>query len=109
MIETVSMDSSARMTIHDALDHPWLREDHSDRDSRIPANRFDNVRQRIRDRYVSYSFVEVICVDRFLASRLDILIRLLALVAWQTGVHFERIDHKITISTVASGVDCSTR
>jgi hypothetical protein len=41
------------MTIHDALDHPWLREDdRSQRESRIPSNRFDNVRQRIRDRYV---------------------------------------------------------
>jgi hypothetical protein len=42
------------MTIHDALDHPWLREERPERDSRIPSSRFDNVRQRIRDRYAGY-------------------------------------------------------
>ncbi len=42
------------MTIHDALDHPWLREDHSDWDSRIPSNRWDDMRQRIRARYAGY-------------------------------------------------------
>ena len=40
------------MTVHDALDHPWLREDH-DYNSRIPSSRFDGLRQRIRGRYVS--------------------------------------------------------
>ena len=40
------------MTVHDALDHPWLREDRLELDSRIPSSRFDDVRQRIRDRYV---------------------------------------------------------
>ena len=43
---------SARMTVHDALDHPWLREDRSDLDSRIPSGRFDDIRQRTRARYV---------------------------------------------------------
>jgi hypothetical protein len=42
------------MTVHDALDHPWLREDHPDLDSRIPSSRFDNIRRRIRDRYAGY-------------------------------------------------------
>jgi len=42
------------MTVHDALDHPWLREDRPELDSRIPSSRFDNVRQRIRDRYAGY-------------------------------------------------------
>ena len=40
------------MTVHDALDHPWLREDRSDLDYRIPSSRYDRFRQRIRDRYV---------------------------------------------------------
>ena len=40
------------MTVHDALDHPWLREDHSELDSRIQSNRFDDIRNRIRGRYV---------------------------------------------------------
>jgi hypothetical protein len=44
--------NSARMTVHDALDHPWLREDRSDCDQRIPSNRYDLIRQRIRQRYV---------------------------------------------------------
>jgi len=42
------------MTIHDALDHPWLREDRPELDSRIPSSRFDNVRQRTRARYAGY-------------------------------------------------------
>ena len=41
-----------RMTAHDALDHPWLREDRPELDSRIPSSRFDGIRQRIRSRYV---------------------------------------------------------
>lgn len=45
---------SARMTVHEALDHPWLREDHSDRDSRIPSSRYDDFRRRIRARYTGY-------------------------------------------------------
>ena len=47
-----SLNFSARMTVHDALDHPWLRGDRSDLDSRIPSSRFDRIRQRIRERYV---------------------------------------------------------
>ena len=39
------------MTVHDALDHPWLREDRSGLDSRIPSERFDDMRKRIRNRY----------------------------------------------------------
>jgi hypothetical protein len=42
------------MTVHDALDHPWLREDRPELDSRIPSGRFDDVRQRIRNRYPGY-------------------------------------------------------
>ncbi|CAF1068172.1 unnamed protein product, partial [Rotaria sordida] len=45
---------NARMTIHDALDHPWLREDRPELDSRIPSSRFDSIRQRIRERYAGY-------------------------------------------------------
>ncbi|CAF0817484.1 unnamed protein product, partial [Didymodactylos carnosus] len=40
-----------RMTVHAALDHPWLREDKSELDTRIASSRFDNVRQRVRGRY----------------------------------------------------------
>jgi hypothetical protein len=45
---------SARMTVHDALDHPWLREDRPEWDSRIPSSRWDDVRKRIRGRYADY-------------------------------------------------------
>ncbi|CAF1652343.1 unnamed protein product, partial [Adineta ricciae] len=45
---------NARMTIHDALDHPWLREDRPEFDSRIPSSRYDDVRRRIRGRYADY-------------------------------------------------------
>lgn len=45
---------SARMTVHDALEHPWLLEDRDDLDSRIPSSRYDNIRQSIRNRYAGY-------------------------------------------------------
>ncbi|CAF0741448.1 unnamed protein product, partial [Didymodactylos carnosus] len=45
---------NARMTVHDALDHPWLREDKPELDTRIPSSRFDKVRQRVRDRYAGW-------------------------------------------------------
>ncbi|CAM4765861.1 unnamed protein product [Rotaria magnacalcarata] len=45
---------NARMTVQDALDHPWLREDHPEFDTRIPSSRFDNMRQRIRNRYPDF-------------------------------------------------------
>ncbi|CAF3308218.1 unnamed protein product [Rotaria sp. Silwood2] len=45
---------NARMTIHEALDHPWLREDRPELDSRIPSSRFDDIRRRIRERYAGY-------------------------------------------------------
>lgn len=41
------------MTVHDALEHPWLAEDRDGFDTRIPSSRFDSIRQRIRSRYVS--------------------------------------------------------
>jgi len=42
------------MTVHEALDHPWLREDREGLDSRIPSSRWDDIRQRIRSRYANY-------------------------------------------------------
>jgi hypothetical protein len=91
------------MTIHDALDHPWLREDRPELDSRIPSNRFDTVRQRIRARYVRI-FENSQKKNIFCFYRRTIQIRLSVSVVWLIGVHSERLDHKIIISIAASGV-----
>ena len=45
---------SSRLTVYDALDHPWLREDRPEFDSRIPSSRWDDIRQRTRKRYADY-------------------------------------------------------
>lgn len=93
------------MTVHDALDHPWLREDRSGLDYRIPSSRYDRFRQRIRDRYVRRAKklkCPVITLN-VLLRRLDRIVPLL-LVVWAAGVHFASIDTKNTISTAASGV-----
>src|SRR6218665_3960383 len=41
-----------RMTIHDALDHSWLAEDHPDFTHRIPSSRYKQIRNRIQQKYV---------------------------------------------------------
>ncbi|CAF1005436.1 unnamed protein product [Adineta steineri] len=48
---------NSRMTVHDALNHPWLREDHLEFDSRIPSNRYDNIRQCIHRREAASRFI----------------------------------------------------
>lgn len=40
------------MTVHDALEHPWLREDDSGLDNRIASSRYEAMLRRIRGRYV---------------------------------------------------------
>lgn len=40
------------MTVHQAIDHPWLREEHSELDRRIPASRYNDVRDKIHEKYV---------------------------------------------------------
>ena len=43
------------MSVHEALEHPWLASsaDPSDSDERIPASNYHGVRDRIRQKYVS--------------------------------------------------------
>jgi len=43
-----------RLTIHEALSHPWLAEDHSDYNSRIPSSRYSKFRERIREKYADW-------------------------------------------------------
>jgi serine/threonine protein kinase/predicted RNA-binding protein with TRAM domain len=43
-----------RMTVHEALDHPWLADDHSDLNSRIPSSRYSKIRKQIRDKYADW-------------------------------------------------------
>lgn len=41
------------MTVHEALEHGWLKEDNAHLDKRIAGNRYLGVRTRIHDKYVS--------------------------------------------------------
>ena len=41
------------MTIHDAMDHPWLASEHPELTSRIPASRYKGIRNKIKEKYVS--------------------------------------------------------
>lgn len=43
----------SRMTVHEALDHAWIKDDHLDLDKRIAGSRYLGVRTRIHDKYVS--------------------------------------------------------
>ncbi|ESO91797.1 hypothetical protein LOTGIDRAFT_121777 [Lottia gigantea] len=43
-----------RMTVHEALEHPWLKGDLSDRTSRIPSSRYDKIRQKIKEKYADW-------------------------------------------------------
>lgn len=95
---------SARMTVHDALNHPWLRENRPELDSRIPSNRFDDIRQRIRDRYVC-KLLNII--KEFIIICLYSLInrtQLLVSAVWLIGAHSAKISHKIIIFIIVPGV-----
>ena len=41
------------MTVHQCLEHAWLKGDHSSRTQRIPSSRYDKIRAKIREKYVS--------------------------------------------------------
>ncbi|XP_061166987.1 twitchin-like isoform X9 [Saccostrea echinata] len=43
-----------RMTVHDCLDHAWLKGDLSSRTTRIPSSRYDAIRARIKERYADW-------------------------------------------------------
>ncbi|KAK3103159.1 hypothetical protein FSP39_016894 [Pinctada imbricata] len=43
-----------RMTVHDCLDHSWLKGDVSARTTRIPSSRYDKIRQKIKQRYADW-------------------------------------------------------
>ncbi|XP_023931299.1 twitchin isoform X3 [Lingula anatina] len=40
-----------RMTVHDALDHPWINGDHSDLTHRISSTRYDAFRKKLHAKY----------------------------------------------------------
>ncbi|CAG5133824.1 unnamed protein product, partial [Candidula unifasciata] len=47
-------DPKKRMTVHDSLEHAWLKGDHSNLNSRIPSSRYDKIRQKIKDKYADW-------------------------------------------------------
>lgn len=56
------------MTVHQALEHAWLKGDHSDRTHRIPSSRYDKIRAKIKARYVS-TFRRPFCVKRSIRKK----------------------------------------
>ena len=100
------------MTVHDALDHPWLREDHSSLDARFPSNRYDLLRQRIRSRYVSdihLASTKLCLTDRLFVYSRPAWTLLSLLVEQHGGVRCVGIVLKNTKFTIVSGVcSCAT-
>lgn len=46
--------TTQRMTIHEALEHPWLLHSRTDAgNNQIPSQRYHKIRDAIRERYVS--------------------------------------------------------
>ncbi|XP_070200689.1 twitchin-like isoform X4 [Littorina saxatilis] len=43
-----------RMTVHESLEHPWLKGDHSNLTNRIPSSRYSKIRQKIKDKYADW-------------------------------------------------------
>ncbi|XP_076471204.1 twitchin-like [Babylonia areolata] len=43
-----------RLTVYEALEHPWLLGDHSDLTHRIPSSRYNKIRQKIKDKYADW-------------------------------------------------------
>ncbi|KAL8565325.1 hypothetical protein ACOMHN_029021 [Nucella lapillus] len=43
-----------RMTVYEALDHAWLKGDHSNLTTRIPSSRYSKIRQKIHDKYADW-------------------------------------------------------
>lgn len=41
------------MTVHEALEHPWIKDDHTEYDKRIAGSKYMGVRTRIHQKYVS--------------------------------------------------------
>jgi serine/threonine protein kinase len=40
-----------RLTIHEALEHPWLANDHPELTHRIPSSRYSRIRNKIKEKY----------------------------------------------------------
>ncbi|XP_067934437.1 twitchin-like [Watersipora subatra] len=40
-----------RMTVHQASEHPWIKEEHTELDRRIPASRYADVRDKMHEKY----------------------------------------------------------
>lgn len=47
-------NASQRMTIHEALEHAWLKDDHGDLNTRIPASRYKAIRDKLRARFADW-------------------------------------------------------
>ncbi|KAK3703484.1 hypothetical protein RRG08_024788 [Elysia crispata] len=47
-------DPKKRMTVHECLEHAWLKGDHSNLTNRIPSSRYSKIRQKIKERYADW-------------------------------------------------------
>ncbi|XP_052825204.1 twitchin isoform X2 [Octopus bimaculoides] len=43
-----------RLTVHEAIDHAWLKGDHSNLTHRIPSSRYNKIRQKIKEKYADW-------------------------------------------------------
>uniref|UniRef100_A0A1I8F5E4 Ig-like domain-containing protein n=1 Tax=Macrostomum lignano TaxID=282301 RepID=A0A1I8F5E4_9PLAT len=64
--EPASQTPEKRLTVHEALDHPWLQRAAEGLDKRIPASRYDKLRQKMQDLHMhETSFDRREAVPRF--------------------------------------------
>ena len=52
-----------RLTVYEALDHPWLATEHPELTNRIPASRYKGIRNKIKEKYVSARRRRRLCVS----------------------------------------------
>ena len=48
------------MTVHQASEHPWIKEEHTELDKRIPASRYAGVRDKMHEKYVSLTVLDFV-------------------------------------------------
>jgi serine/threonine protein kinase len=47
-------NKTSRMNVFEALDHPWLQEGENESGHTIPSSRYDNIRNKIKQKYSSW-------------------------------------------------------
>jgi hypothetical protein len=47
-------NKASRLNVYEALEHPWLAEEDNNEGYHIPSSKYDNIRNKIREKYASW-------------------------------------------------------